>query len=160
VGQYYTPANLTKGEYLDPEILGDGQKLYSIALSLQPGGVASALVLLLAHRDDLPSASVAEAGEVVGRWAGDEVILLGDEQGSEDVEERLSAMPDPMKDITPLVREEMDQLLRGGRARRPGRQPLIRRGPVLQYRPAHKRKDTLEKEVAPARPRSEARRKS
>ena len=113
MGQYYTPANLTKAEYLDPEILGDGQKLYSIALSLQPGGVASALVLLLAHRDDLPSASVAEAGEVVGRWAGDEVILLGDEQGSEDVEERLSAMPDPMKDITPLVREELERHARG-----------------------------------------------
>ena len=113
MGQYYTPANLTKAEYLDPEILGDGQKLYSIALSLQPGGVASALVLLLAHRDDLPSASVAEAGEVVGRWAGDAVILLGDKEGSEDVEERLSAMPDPMKDITPLVREEIERQARG-----------------------------------------------
>jgi len=113
VGQYYTPANLTKGEYLDPEYLGDGPKLYSMALSLQPGGVASALVLLLAHRDGLPSASVAEAGEVVGRWAGDEVILLGDKQGSEDVEERLSAMPEPMKDITPLVREEIERHARG-----------------------------------------------
>ncbi len=113
MGQYYPPANLTKGEYLDPEILGDGQKLYSIALSLQPGGVASALVLLLAHRDDLPSASVAEAGEIVGRWAGDEVILLGDEQGSEDVEERLSAMPEPMKDITQLARQEIERQARG-----------------------------------------------
>ena len=113
MGQYYTPANLTKGEYLDPEYLGDGPKLYSMALQLQPGGVASALVLLLAHRDGLPSASVAEAGEIVGRWAGDEVILLGDEQGSEDVEERLSAMPDPMKDITPLVREELERHARG-----------------------------------------------
>lgn len=113
MGQYYTPANLTKGEYLDPEYLGDGPKLYSKALQLQPGGVASALVLLLAHRDGLPPASVAEAGEIVGRWAGDEVILLGDEQGSEDVEERLSAMPDPMKDITPLVREELERHARG-----------------------------------------------
>ena len=113
MGQYYTPADLTKGEYLDPEYLGDGPKLYSKALQLQPGGVASALVLLLAHRDGLPPASVAEAGEIVGRWAGDEVILLGDEQGSEDVEERLSAMPDPMKDITPLVREELERHARG-----------------------------------------------
>lgn len=113
MGQYYTPANLTKGEYLDPEVLGDGPKLYSMALQLQPGGVASALVLLLAHRDGLPAASVAEAGEVVGRWAGDEAILLGDEEGSEDVEERLSAMPDPMKDITPLVREELERHARG-----------------------------------------------
>ena len=113
MGQYYTPANLTKAEYLDPEYLGDGPNLYSMALQLQPGGVASALVMLLAHRDGLPSASVAEAGEVVGRWAGDEVILLGDEQGSEDVEERLSAMPEPMKDITQLARQEIERQARG-----------------------------------------------
>jgi len=118
VGQYYTPANLTKAEYLDPEVLGDGPKLHGMALSLQPGGVASALVLLLAHRDGLPAASVAEAGDVVGRWAGDEVILLGDKEGSEDVEERLSDMPEPLKDITQLARGDrapgsrMDQILR------------------------------------------------
>ena len=118
MGQYYTPANLTKAEYLDPEVLGDGPKLHGMALSLQPGGVASALVLLLAHRDGLPAASVAEAGDVVGRWAGDEVILLGDKEGSEDVEERLSDMPEPLKDITQLARGDrapgsrMDQILR------------------------------------------------
>ena len=113
MGQYYTPANLTKAEYLVSEYLGDGPKLYGMALSLQPGGVASALVLLLAHRDGLPAASVAEAGEVVGRWAGDEAILLGDEEGSEDVEERLSAMPEPMKDITQLARQEIERQARG-----------------------------------------------
>lgn len=49
MGQYFTAMNLTAGECLDADELHDQIKLGAIAYACEPGGVASALVLLLAN---------------------------------------------------------------------------------------------------------------
>ena len=74
MGQYFVAANLDKEEYLHPHKLDDGMKLLEIALSTN--GVATALCLLLA--DNEPS-MVNDPDGIVGRWAGDRVILVGDD---------------------------------------------------------------------------------
>jgi hypothetical protein len=70
MGQMYLAANLSKREYLDPFRLGATTKLGEIFSSR---GFAGLLSVALA----IPDWSVAEH-PFVGRWAGDQVILVGD----------------------------------------------------------------------------------
>jgi hypothetical protein len=70
LAQYYLAANLTKREFLDPYRLGSGGKLVEMFYS---DWFSKALLAALALGDwTLPD------HPFVGRWAGDQVILVGD----------------------------------------------------------------------------------
>lgn len=86
MGQYWLPVNLTKREYIDPHKLGSGLKLWE---QVANEGVGRALIILLANfkerrgGGDLCYKNGEPGGEgainpVIGRWAGDEVTLVGD----------------------------------------------------------------------------------
>lgn len=71
MGQYFRIVNIDRSEYLDPAGFGDGAKLAQFAWGSGRTMTALALLLSSPKKDD----------EVVGRWAGDRVVLLGDESG-------------------------------------------------------------------------------
>ena len=101
MGQYHYTVNLDKREYLDPHKFGDGLKLMECGAS--GGGTLMALAVLLAEQNrggargggDLHPWTEAERWgedrtlpvtgredylmtEIVGRWAGDRVTIIGD----------------------------------------------------------------------------------
>lgn len=96
MGQYYLPVNLTKREFVDPHKLGAGLKICE-----QLGThVGSALVVLLASHpeprgggdfcmdepmphlsgstEEIPSNYPEVAKRTIGRWAGDQIAIVGD----------------------------------------------------------------------------------
>jgi hypothetical protein len=83
MGQYWIPVNVTRREYVDPHRLGAGLKLWE-QLANHPG-TASALVLLLAGTNERRGGGDIEAPDVVGRWAGDKVLLVGDYAEKDDL---------------------------------------------------------------------------
>lgn len=93
--------------------MGDSPTLNSMAFA-SAGGVASALVLLMAHGEGLSCEEVRLLGGVVGRWAGEEIVLLGDEAISPQMQTRLDACiqqqpGEELEDITGLVVEEIQR---------------------------------------------------
>jgi hypothetical protein len=86
MGQYWKPINIDKKEYIHPHTLGAGLKLWE-QLANHPG-IGEALIILLA----LPACNGRGGGDlrphpVIGRWAGDRVILVGDYAEPEDYED-------------------------------------------------------------------------
>lgn len=86
MGQYHWPVNLTKREFIHPHKFGDGLKLLEWGDSCS--GTALGLVILLAASNgrgggdlhvptDHPE-SEALGRCIIGRWAGDEIAVLGD----------------------------------------------------------------------------------
>jgi len=71
MGQYYLLANLSKREYIHPHRLGAPAKLGEIASNINVAGVLLAATAI-------PDSSIADH-PFVGRWAGDQVIVVGDE---------------------------------------------------------------------------------
>ncbi len=86
MGQYHVTANLSKKEFVHPHALGDGLKLIEQAGS-GPGGIGTALILLLAASNGYGGGDfdVEDSNEVVGRWAGDQVAIVGDYAEPEDL---------------------------------------------------------------------------
>ena len=133
MGQYHRLVNMDRREFLDCHALGDGLKLAE-QVSSGPGGVASALLVLLAASNgrgggDLPDDMATEENRVVGRWAGQRIAMVGDYAEDDDFPTRegdakpsaiceLCATPDPGEEppagaftnITPLVRRYMERL--------------------------------------------------
>ena len=133
MGQYHRLVNMDRQEFLDCHALGDGLKLAE-QVSSGPGGVASALLVLLAASNgrgggDLPDDMATEENRVVGRWAGQRIAMVGDYAEDDDFPTRegdakpsaiyeLCATPDPGEEppagaftnITPLVRAYMGRL--------------------------------------------------
>jgi hypothetical protein len=70
MGQYYLAANLSKREYIHPHRLGAPAKLWEIAFDHRVAGVLLAATAIPDSEDDHP---------FVGRWAGDQIIVVGDE---------------------------------------------------------------------------------
>jgi hypothetical protein len=70
MGQYYLAANITKREYIHPHRLGAPAKLWEIAFDIRVAGVLLAATAIPNDEDDHP---------FVGRWAGDQIIVVGDE---------------------------------------------------------------------------------
>ena len=71
MGQHHRLVNMDRREFLDCHALGDGLKLAE-QVSSGPGGVASALLVLLAASNgrgggDLPDDMATEKDRVVGR---------------------------------------------------------------------------------------------
>ena len=71
---------------MHPHTLGDGLKLIEQAGS-GPGGVGSALILLLAASNGYGGGDFDTEDEsgVIGRWAGDRVAIVGDYAEPEDL---------------------------------------------------------------------------
>lgn len=131
MGQYHRLVNLDRTEFLDCHALGDGLKLAE-QVSSGPGGVASALLVLLAASNgrgggDLPDDMATEEDRVVGRWAGERIAMVGDYADDDDLPVRYGdanpsaiyglcrsadedATPGAFADITPLVRRYMERL--------------------------------------------------
>lgn len=86
MGQYHMIANLDKREFIYPHKLGCGLKQQEI-LYTNPGPAQALFVLLCASNarggGDLPTCSLPPEGEVLGRWAGDRIAVVGD-YGSDD----------------------------------------------------------------------------
>ena len=76
MGQYWIPVNLDKKEFIHPHDLGAGLKLWE-QLANHPG-TAAALILLQAAMPDPRGGGDLNPNDVVGRWAGDRVVLVGD----------------------------------------------------------------------------------
>lgn len=100
MGQYYVAANLTKREFLNPHRLGSMAKLVEMFYS---DWFSKALLAALALGDwTLPD------HPFVGRWAGDQVILVGDYMGFDYVSRLISEgkLSLPSWVLEGLVKEE------------------------------------------------------
>lgn len=78
MGQYHVPVNITKRQFFIPHGVGDGLKLWEQAVS--EGGVASALLLLMACavKGGPRGGGDPKAHPLLGQWAGDQIVVLGD----------------------------------------------------------------------------------
>lgn len=94
MGQYWKPVNLDKREFLNPHDLGAGLKLWE---QLANPGVGQALVVLLAVMPGPRGGGDFEPGNdpdgMIGRWAGDRVVLVGDYAEDSDFETREGELP-------------------------------------------------------------------
>lgn len=93
MGQYYKLANIDKREYVHPHELGDGLKLRE-QVGSGPFGIADAALVLQAcsggdgggdYHAAPKTRKVALIEAVVGRWAGDRVVLIGDYAEPDDL---------------------------------------------------------------------------
>lgn len=76
MGQYWIPVNLDKKEFIDPHKLGCGLKLVE-QLNNHPG-TGAALLILCAAMPERRGGGDLEEHQVIGRWAGDRIALIGD----------------------------------------------------------------------------------
>lgn len=72
MGQYYIVSNVDKREYIDPQRVGSGLKLWEICSSNLP----RLLPYLL--RQSTGTGMGDPDGVHVGHWAGDRVVIVGD----------------------------------------------------------------------------------
>jgi len=77
MGQYWIPANLDKKEFIDPHNLASGLKLWE-QLASHPGTGAALIVLLADHGTQRRGGGDLAGAEIIGRWAGDRVVIAGD----------------------------------------------------------------------------------
>jgi len=103
MGQYHMVVNLTKREFIHPHKLGSGLKLWEQIANGANGGTGAALLVLLAasngrgigdldvednwhgpERVDMsgpgpmPESYPEVAKRTIGRWAGDQIAVVGD----------------------------------------------------------------------------------
>ena len=88
MGQYWFVVNLDKEEFIHPHVLGSGLKLLE-QVAARPG-TASALILLLAAEPEARGGGDFDVEDpllrqVVGRWAGDRIALIGDYAEADDL---------------------------------------------------------------------------
>ncbi len=124
MGQYYLVANITKREYIHPHRLGAPAKLVEICSNIKVAGVLLAALAIPDSEDDHP---------FVGRWAGDQVIVVGDEMNwpyvSHMIEEGRIDLPSWMINelkegyIPPEEGEDIDSYIE--RVRRAGGIPTL-----------------------------------
>ncbi len=80
MGQYHWVVNLTKRELLHPHRCGDGLKLMEFGPS--GDGTMACLAILLACSNGRGGGDCRANGElakaIIGRWAGDEIAIVGD----------------------------------------------------------------------------------
>ena len=77
MGQYWLTVNLDKREYINPHELGSGLKLRE-QLGTHPGPGAALIILLAAMPEARGGGDFKANPDVVGRWAGDRIALVGD----------------------------------------------------------------------------------
>ncbi|RLF36595.1 MAG: hypothetical protein DRM99_02340 [Thermoplasmata archaeon] len=80
MGQYYIIVNLDKKEYIHPHKFGDGLKLLEFGCSAN--GTMTALAILLADGNGRGGGDLFDENgnspAIVGRWAGDRIVIAGD----------------------------------------------------------------------------------
>jgi hypothetical protein len=76
MGQYYKIVNVKKKEYITPHIFGDGAKLMEFSMSAS--GVLAGLAILLADGNGRGGGDLNSDNEIVGSWAGDNIVIAGD----------------------------------------------------------------------------------
>lgn len=104
MGQYHKLYNLDKREYVHPHRLDNGIKLLE-----QVGhnkSTASALFLLVANSNGRGGGD-AEAHHMIGRWAGDRVLVQGDYAEPTDAaflsKEDLASFVDISADVSAML---------------------------------------------------------
>jgi hypothetical protein len=75
MGQYHLTVNLDKHEFIDPHKLGNGLKLVEQGGT---GGIKDALHLLLAVSNGRGGGDFRVDSDMVGRWGGDRIAVVGD----------------------------------------------------------------------------------
>lgn len=85
MGQYHYLFNLTKKEWISPHLLGDGAKLIEQIESSSIGGIQSALMILLSCSNGRGGGDILEDKNVVGRWSGDKIAIIGDYAEAGDI---------------------------------------------------------------------------
>ena len=76
MGQYYKIVNVKKKQYITPYIFGDGAKLMEFSMSAS--GVLAGLAILLADGNGRGGGDLSSENEIVGSWAGDNIVIAGD----------------------------------------------------------------------------------
>jgi hypothetical protein len=76
MGQYYKIVNVTKREFLHPHKFGDGLKLQEFGNS--SSGTMFGLATLLSSGDGQGGGDLHSNSNLVGSWAGDSIVVLGD----------------------------------------------------------------------------------
>ena len=87
MGQYHKVVNLDKRQYLNPHTLGDGLKLMEQVGSSY--GTGSALLLLLAASNGRGGGDYNVESEhlgLIGSWAGDRIVVVGNYCEDGDIE--------------------------------------------------------------------------
>lgn len=148
MGQYWKPVNLDKREFIHPHKLGAGLKLWE-QLANHPGTGAALIILCAAMPETrgggdfdleknwhgperkfpehniepgpMPNNYQRLAGQVIGRWAGDRIALVGDYAEDTDLPIEFSASTiygqcsedGSYTDITDMVSKVIEHELRG-----------------------------------------------
>jgi len=105
MGQYHKLYNLDKKEYVHAHRIGNGLKLME-----QCGhekSTATALWLLLANSNGRGGGD-ARPHNLIGRWAGDRVLVQGDYVEPTDVAYLADEESEGFADISPEVKEMLD----------------------------------------------------
>jgi hypothetical protein len=83
MGQYWIPVNLDKKEFVDPHKLGSGLKLWE-QLANHPGTPEALLILCAAMPESRGGGDLQES-DIIGRWAGDRIAIVGDYAERDDL---------------------------------------------------------------------------
>lgn len=81
MGQYYKIINLDKKEFLNPWKLDSGAKAWEQLANPWPG--RALLTLVLSSPEPRGGGDLGD-DEIIGRWAGDRIIMVGDYAEAED----------------------------------------------------------------------------
>jgi len=76
MGQYYKIVNIKKKQHISPHTFGDGAKLMEFSMSAS--GVLAGLAVLLADGNNRGGGDLCSENDVVGSWAGDNIVITGD----------------------------------------------------------------------------------
>lgn len=132
MGQYHVPYNIDKREIINPHGLGLGIKQAEFLGGEWSVGDFLGLLLAGTHEKrgggDFATSHVSGNEQVIGRWAGDRVVVIGDyahpsdvpSLGEEVYREAIetawgyadgdgNSLHDPPRDITPLLVEWMER---------------------------------------------------
>ena len=111
MGQYWLVVNLDKREYVHPHPVGSGLKLWE-QVAAHPGTGTALVILCAAQREVRGGGDLEmhykEAKEVIGRWAGDRIAIVGDYAEPEDLPEHFEA--DLIYDLCSSVYEIMKNI--------------------------------------------------
>lgn len=83
MGQYHKIVNLDKREFLDPSKLGAGEKAWEQFANYP--STPQALILLISSSNGRGGGDLDGPDDVLGRWAGDRIAMVGDYSEREDL---------------------------------------------------------------------------
>jgi len=91
MGQYWIPVNLDKCEFINPHKLGCGMKLCE-QFGTHPG-TGAALLILMAAFPESRGGGDPEPDPVIGRWAGNRIVIIGDYAENSDLKRHRGDLP-------------------------------------------------------------------